>query len=107
MTLTWNLKTAVVDDFDSTYIDYRCWEAFAGGKHIATVKVWYGDHNSANSTRGSIAGAQALGMFKKHWSGQGYNWVPSNPHIPACKNDQEPRDWVDDQWKKWRTSTGI
>lgn len=105
--LTWKLHEELIDEYDSTYVEYRCWRAFAGTKRVAEVKVWYGDSNSANSTRGSIHMATSTGMFKKDWLSRGYTWKPAHPYHPACVTDLEPRQWVDGRWAKWLAETGL
>jgi hypothetical protein len=105
--LVWKVGEEVKCEYDPTYVEYRRWDGYSGTKRIAQVKVWYGDENSANSTRGSVSGAQALGMFKKHWVHRGYTWIPTNPYVPACMADTEPRDWVDQQWAKWLTEASL
>ena len=103
--LTWKLHEEIYDDWDPTYVEYRCWRAFAGTKRVAEVRVWYGDPNSANSTRGTVSNAHSTGMFKKVWLHNGYTWMGT--YTPACANDLEPRQWVDSRWAKWLSDTGL
>lgn len=103
--LTWKLQEEIYDDYDPTYVEYRCWRAFSGSQRIAEVKVWYGDPNSANTTRGTVSSAHSTGKFKKMWLKRGYTWQGN--YTPACKSDADPRDWVDGRWANWLAKAGL
>lgn len=109
MPLTWKLikEYRREDSPDPDYVECRVWQAFSGKVRIVEVRVWYGDHNGANSTPGTVHMAKVTGRWKTTWLSSGYTWKPDAPYKPACEDDKVPQDWVNAKWALFLSEAGL